>query len=188
MKANKSRAIFAAVFVLALSPALLRAQPIPPWDSFVDSFSNSVCSLVNAGNAELVVLRSTGQLVSVGGPDVILEETFVDAQGVVFFEEEPAGLLDFATDGDGFRTLWWFTLTGTVMEIDSLTGEPLGGDSFPDDFVDVPCDACEFWDDPAICPPPSIRICGTGVPLAISLSLLGLTGLRFLPRARVAIA
>jgi hypothetical protein len=186
MKQQLRGSLIACTLVVAVFPAVSQAQ-VEPWDSFQDSASNSVCSLVNAGNAELVVLRSTGQLVSVGGSDVILEDTFVDAQGFVFFEDGPAGLLDFATDGDGFRTLWWLTLTGTAIEIDPLTGEPQGGDSFPDDFEDVPCDACDFWDDPSVCevPPPTVDICGAGIPLVFPASLVGLTGLSSLRRTRL---
>lgn len=170
-----------SIAVLTLAACSEVSAQVAPWDSFADTISNSVCSVVNAGNAKLVVLRATGQLVSVGGSDVILEETFVDAQGFVFFEEEPAGLLDFATDGDGFRTLWWLTLTGNVVEVDDFEGVPVGTNLTPADFENVPCDACEFWDDPSVCevPPPTIPICGVDVPIPMTLSLLGLTVLRF---------
>ena len=159
-----------------------------PWDTFADNISNSVCSVVNAGNTELVVLRTTGQLVIVTGTDVLLEDAFVDAQGFVTFEGEDAGLLDFAIDGDGFRTLWWLTLTGNVVEVSGFTGEPRETDLFPDDFVDVPCDACDFWDDPTVCgdpDPPVLNLCGVGVPLSASASFMGLMGFRGLRRRRV---
>jgi hypothetical protein len=176
------RTSFRIVIAFSLWAGAARAQVVP-WDSFADSpISNSVCSVVNAGNAEFVVLRATGQLRRVTGNDLTFTESFVDAEGFVFFNDEPAGLLEFATDDDGFRTLWWLTLTGTVIEIDPLTGEPVASDRFPDEFKDVPCDACELWDDQTICvePPPTVRLCGVDVPVAMTLSLLGLSGLTYL--------
>ena len=122
-----------------------------PWDIFEDPASSSVCDTVNAGNAELVVLSDTGELVYITHTDLILTATFVDADGFVFFDMLPVGVIDFAEDGDGFRTLWWTALDGTVIELDELTLEPVTTDLFPTDFHDVPCDACELWDDPTDC-------------------------------------
>jgi len=157
-------------------------QVFPPWDSFSDSQSNSICSVVNAGNTELVVLRATGQMRVITGTDVTIQNLIVNGEGFVSFEGEPAGLLDFATDGDGFRTLWWLTLTGNVVELSGFTGEPAETNMTPDDFTDVPCDACDLWDDRSVCPDPDdpvVSICGTDVPLAASASLLCVFSLRF---------
>lgn len=166
-----------AVGMMAVATGPLAAQVFPPWDTFQDTLSNSVCAVVNASNTELVVLRSSGQLVIVAGPDVLLADAFVNNEGFVFYENQPAGLLGFAADGDGFRTLWWLTLTGNVVGVDGFTGEPFESNAFPEDFVDVPCDACPLWDDPTVCDPapaPIVNICGVGVPLAASASLMGL--------------
>lgn len=142
---------------------------------------------MNADNAELVVLRSNGHLMIVSGSDVELVDTFVDVDGNVFFEGVQAGFIDFAFDGDGFRTLWWTGLTGEVVRVNGFTGEPTPTDSRPDDFHNVPCDACDFWDDPADCeenPPIIIRICGQSIVLPLILSVLGLIGLGNRPTRR----
>ena len=122
-----------------------------PWDIFDDPNSASTCDAVNASNVELVVLSDTGQLVIITGTDLVLTATFVDADGFVFFGGLPVGVIDFAEDGDGLRTLWWTSLNGTVVEVDLFTGEPSTTDLLPSDFHGVPCDACELWDDPADC-------------------------------------
>jgi hypothetical protein len=144
--------VFAALVFFACSAFPAGAQ-IVPWDVFEDTLSDSVCDVVNAANAELVVLSDTGQLVIVTGLDVTLEDTFVDLSGFVFFEGLPVGLIDFAEDGDGFRTLWWTSLTGRVVDVSGFTGEPAETELFPSDISGVPCDACDFWDDPAVCGP-----------------------------------
>jgi hypothetical protein len=142
------------LFTLSASPAA--AQDVP-WDVFSDApLSSSVCDLVNAGNMELVVLSDTGELMIVSGSGVILEDTFVDASWSVFFEGEFVGIIGFAEDGDGFRTLWWTTLTGEVVDLDEFTFEPLLSGLFPSDFVDVPCDACDFWGNPMFCAVPGV--------------------------------
>ena len=156
-----------------------------PWDVFSDSpVSASVCDLVNAENVELVVLSETGQLVLVTGPDVTLVDTFVNVDGDVFFGNDPVGFIGFAEDGDGFRTLWWMSLTGTVVHVDYFTGEPTATDLLPTDFVDVPCDACDFWDDPTVCAEPIdpdepdrpiiFNFCGLGAPTAVAMTAFGL--------------
>lgn len=122
-----------------------------PWIVFEDFNSNSRCGIVNAGNAELVVLRDSFQLVIVSGRDTILVDTFVDADNTVFFEGVPFGSLNFEEDRDGYRTLWWTTLTDTVVDIDDFSAKPRATDAFPDQFEKVPCDACEYWDNPADC-------------------------------------
>ncbi len=118
---------------------------------YFDDESNSSCDLVNASNTELAVLSDTQELVIIAGQDVILLDTFVEDTGEVFVDDALSGFVEFAIDGDGFRTLWWVTLTGTVVAVDGLTGEPSDSGFFPEDFREVPCDACVFWDDPFEC-------------------------------------
>ena len=156
------------------------AQTVP-WDVFEDALSDSVCDVVNAENTELVVLSATGQLTIVTGPDVILDDTFVTVEGDVLYFGQPVGFITFETDGDGFRTVWWVALTGQVVNVDSFTGEPAVTNLVPSDFVDVPCDACDFWDDPTVCwepdpvvPPITINLCGTSTVLAMSMTFIGL--------------
>lgn len=123
------------------------AQEVP-WDIFSDPESDSACDVVNAGNLEVVVLSDTGELVVVTGDDYTLgEAAFVDAEGVFFFEGIPVGEVLFAVDGDGFRTLWLLAPDNTVLELDPNTGEPIFTNQFPGDFVGVPCDAFDLWDD-----------------------------------------
>jgi hypothetical protein len=159
-----------------------------PWDVFADPFSSSVCDVVNVANAELVVIAATGELAIVSGADRIFGSTFVDSAGDVFFGDVFVGSISFETDGDGFRTLWWTSLTGRVVEVDGFTGEPFESDLFPDDFVDVPCDACDFWDDQIVCevvePPPTVSLCGVDVVLPSTVLLVSL-GLMSASRRRI---
>jgi len=129
---------------------LVAAQNVP-WNVYEDTQSDSVCDVVNASNVELVVLENNGPLVIITGPDIVLGDTFVDDGGFVFFDNDQVGFIDFALDGDGFRSLWWLTLSGTVVHVDSFSGEPFDSGLFPDEFVNVPCDACLLWDDPDEC-------------------------------------
>jgi hypothetical protein len=167
------------LLALLLSAAGVRAQGDKPWILFLDSQSASACDVVNADNAELVVLPG-GQMVIVSGTDVTLQDVVVDSQGFVFDGVEPAGLIDFALDGDGLRTLWWLSLVGEVARVNGRTGAPSFTDNFPEDYRDVPCDACDFWDDRSVCTdsPPVISICGAGIPLFATLSLAALGGQR----------
>lgn len=127
-----------------------------PWLTLEDdpNISSSACDVINVANAELVLLDTTRQLTIVTGPDITLEDTFVDvASGEVTFENGTFGFISFQEDGDGFRTLWWVSATGRAIELDESSGFPVPqvSDQFPADFGDVPCDACDFWDDQSIC-------------------------------------
>ena len=122
-----------------------------PWELYADAASDSVCDVVNAANLELVVLEATGELVAITGTDVVFLDTFVDLDGSVFFLGGPAGFIEFAEDGDGFRTLWWLTILGDVAHVDLFTGEPLLSGLLPIDFIDVPCDACSLLNAPEEC-------------------------------------
>lgn len=148
-------AVFAA---LAFAAGPTKAQP---WDLFVDPVTGEACDLVNAANVELVVFSSTGELVIVTGVDIFLGDSFVDANGNVFFDGFPFGVIDFDEDGDGLPSLWWLTDFGTVVSIDLATFFPFDSGLFPDEFVAVPCDACPFWDDPNDC---EFDTDGDGVP------------------------
>ena len=193
MKLSRAGIVLRVLLVsLGICAAPVLAQEIP-WDLFEDLESASVCDVINAENVELVVLHDTGQLVLVTGPDVVLVDTFVDEDGNVFFGPDPAGFIDFDLDGDGLRSLWWLSLTGNVVSVDGFTGEPTPTNLFPFDFFDVPCDACNFWDDPAVCAvlvdpnvsdepgPPllTFNFCGLGASFAMAMTMVGLvaTGL-----------
>jgi hypothetical protein len=138
------------ILAVAWSGSSSFGQPVP-WLVFEDDLSASVCDAVNAENGELIVLADTQELVLVTGGDIILDGTFVDISGFgppwfVFSFNDPAGIIDFAADGDGLRTLWWLALNGSVVSLDDFTGEPVISGLFPSDFVEVPCDASPFWD------------------------------------------
>lgn len=121
---------------------------VVPWDVFIDPLSDSVCDVVNAGNREVVVLSDTGELVVVTGNDYTLSAAaFVDVEGTFYYDGILIGHIVFADDGDGFRTVWLLDFSDYVLELDPITGEPIFTDLFPDDFVNVPCDAFELWDD-----------------------------------------
>lgn len=188
MFGNGWRATATIMFLVVPAPVWAQNKP---WELFLDSASNSACDVINAANAELVLISSTSRLAAVTGTDVTLEDTFVDENGFVFFEGEPAGALGFATDGDGLRTVWWMTLTGAVVSIDGFTGEPSPTNKLPTDFTDVPCDACEFWDNPDACadpepepPPVTVPLCGTDVTLPIGLTASSLMTMALVRRRR----
>jgi len=178
----------AVAMVMAIAPTV--SAQTKPWELFLDSTSSAACDVINANNAELVLISATNQLAIVSGTDVTLEDTLVDADGFVFFEGEPVGAIGFATDGDDLRSIWWMSLTGTVVDVDGFTGEPTQTNKFPTDFVDVPCDACEFWDNPAACvveepkPPVKVNLCGTDVAIPIGLTAAGLATLSFVRSRR----
>lgn len=140
-----------AVICVWLAIGLSTPAQAAPWVEYADAASGSLCDVVNAANLELVVLETTGELVGITGTDVIFLDTFVDEEGFVFFQGLPAGFIEFAEDGDGFRTLWWFATLDDVANVNEFTGEPTLTGLLPTDFLDVPCDACPFWDEPAEC-------------------------------------
>jgi len=162
----------AVAMVLAIVPAA--SAQTKPWELFQDASSSAVCDVINAdNNARFVLISATRQLAIVTGNDLILEDTLVDESGFVFFEGEPVGAIGFATDGDGRRSIWWMSLTGRVVDVNGFTGEPSQTNKLPTDFNDVPCDACEFWDNAAACedpePPVTVNVCGADVVLPTSL-------------------
>ena len=150
MKAK--RPLWTRFIVAAASVAVVAATAsAAPWVLYVDADSASSCDLINAANVELVTLSATGELAGVTGTDVIFADTFVDGDGFVFYRGEPAGAIEFAVDAEGFRTLWWLTSLGDLVNVNLFTGEPTGTGVFPDEYADVPCDACPFWDVPSEC-------------------------------------
>jgi hypothetical protein len=180
---SKRGHIFGMVSLLVVGLAQPAVGQTKPWLWFDDSpVSSSDCDLVNAADAELVVLTDTGQLVIVTGPDIILEDSYVDSSLRVFLGNDQVGFIDYALDGDGYRTVWWVSLTGHVIDIDGLTGIARETDLFPSDFTRVPCDACDFWDDQTVCPP-RFTLCGAGGASSVAMIVVGL-GIMGLVRRR----
>jgi len=194
-------ALFRSALLALVSSCGVSAQTT--WDVLEDFDSDSVCGLVNAINAsnggpiELVILSDSGELMIVSRTDTILGGTFVDIDNFVFIDGQPSGVIEFATDGDGFRTVWWLALDGSVVEFDPFTAQVTPGVTFPEDFTNVACDACEFVDLPpaGICDtvpvdpgvdlpgviaPIIINACGAGASSALTLMMVGcgLVGLR----------
>lgn len=136
-----------AILVLGGSGLNGFAQEVS-WDVYLDVESDISCDVVNAGNLEFVVLSDTGQLVIITDVDYPLNApAVVDEQGIFSYEGIPLGQVTFADDGNGFRTVWLLDLAGNVMELDPDTGEPTFTSNIPDDFLGVPCDAFQLWDD-----------------------------------------
>jgi len=193
MNVRRRFAILIAVCLMTpAAPALAQSYP---WETFIDepTISDSVCSVINTANAELVLLQATDELVVVSGPDNLLNGAVVTVNSDVLFNGQPFGFLAFDVDGDNFRSLWWLSSTGRVIELDESSGVPIPvvSDCSPDEFERVPCDACDFWDDQSICqaPPdrPTIPIdfCGINSAASMGLLMMGLTLMRRSRRANL---
>lgn len=147
---RKTWGLAAAVALLSAANGSAMAQLLP-WNAYADDLSDSVCDVVNTANAELVVLSDTGEVAVITGGHPVLVEWILVVDSFVFFEGFAAGEIVFADDGDGYRTLWWVGPFGEVAELNDFTLEPYESGLFPEDFVDVPWDACALWDDPSDC-------------------------------------
>lgn len=139
-----------AAYTLCMGASHANAQLVP-WRVFSDPNSTSACDVVNTDDAELVVLLNSDRLVLVTGEDTELANTEVTSSGDVFINGVSFGIIEFATDAEGFRTLWWMSFTGRAIHLDGVTLVPSESDTFPLDVANVPCDACPFWDDGSIC-------------------------------------
>lgn len=183
---NRKRWVVLSMLVSAAVSAAASAQSVP-WVIFDDPLSASICDVVNTANAELVVIADADpgidRFAIVTGSDIILQDTEVLPSGEVLYLGEAAGIIDFATDDDGLRTLWWLSLDGRVIEVDTLSrpGEPTVTNTRPDDYRGVPCDACDFWDDQSVCQTDdddddevTFRLCGTDVVVSMIMSVMGL--------------
>ncbi|NOT00082.1 MAG: hypothetical protein HOP29_05600 [Phycisphaerales bacterium] len=168
------------------------------WDVLEDGQSDSICGVVNAVNSDtgapiqLVILTETSQLMMVSRTDTILADTFVEGDNDVTDLGQARGFIEFATDGDGFRTVWWVALDGMVVEVDPFNGTITAGVEVPENFINVPCDACEFVDFPpddvcfvddgGVIPPIVINLCGMGTSAMVPMSLIGLGGMALMRR------
>jgi len=143
----------AACIVSALlgCTAAARAQTVEHWGVFVDDPPQTECGGGTAPNVELVVLFDTGRMQIVSGPDVILDDLLVDNTFAVTFEGQPAGFIEFTEDREGLPTVFWVTLAGTVVGVDTFTGEPFDSNRDPSSFTDTFCDACDLLDSHPLC-------------------------------------
>ena len=62
-----------------------------------------------------------------------------------------AGYIEIAEDGDGLPTVFWTTLTGTLLEINTLTGEPSDSGVMPNERTSTGCDACDYIEQSVHC-------------------------------------
>lgn len=185
----KRAVLVMSVLVLAGAPAVAQFNDDVPWDVFEDTQSQSVCDVVNVDNHELVVWSDTGELIVVDGVDTFITGTFVDGIGDVYYYDDYFGYLTFDEDADGFRTLWWVGPNGYVVNINVSTGTLYETDWIPLDYGNVPCDACDFWDDQTVCvdiidPDTGVMInfCGAAGTPALAMTVCGLVGLHFARR------
>ena len=168
---------------------------IDDWVVFQDTATETECGVVNASNAELLVVYDTGYMAVVSGPDVIIDDLYVDELNQVFYQDDPAGYIEIAEDGDGLPTVFWTTLTGTVIKIDTLTGEPSDSGYEPYEIFNTGCDGCDYIDASDLCEDGSntsgddttdninLDLCGTGAlesaaAAAVLLPFLSLTSRR----------
>jgi len=163
----------ALAVAIGLDASVALGQIDESWYVFLDSESDSECGVINTANAELVLLESD-QLAVVSGLDTVLEDSFVNEDDEVFIDGEPAGYLEFLTDGDGYRSMFWTTLTGNMVEVDAFTGQPSDSGLLPGDRINAGCDACAFIENHADCPESValVPFCGAGTTGALSAAFL----------------
>lgn len=186
------RRIMAIAVGLLATAGARSANAQSHWVLFDDSISTSSCDVINTTRAELVLLDGTFELMIISNRDTIIAGSFVDDSNFVSINGNPVGSIEFAQDGDGFRTLWWLSLDGRVIELDSFTAEPVASDLTPRDFLNVKCDACPLidndpagvCDDPVDVPQIVVRVCGMGMGsnLTLAMGLCGFIGLRSMRR------
>ncbi|MFH0983058.1 MAG: hypothetical protein V2A79_16185 [Planctomycetota bacterium] len=177
-------AVPAALGCVLFSAPLAQAQT-RPWIQYYDTVSQKTCGLIHGANAEFVVLESTGELVKVSGPDVILSDLMVDEVANVYYGDELAGFIEFDIDADGNRALFWLTLIGPLVAIDAFDARPSESTLSPGDIRNTGCDACPVWDNPTTCQDnandnsdgdgggsPFAGLCGAGAGAAATLSFL----------------
>ncbi len=189
---NRRRNIEKLACMVAVLAITTSASAQVPWLEF----AGTNCDLINAANAELVVLESTQNMVIVSGPDVTLSDLVVTGASDIFLnngvELVPVGFISLEVDGSGNETLWWVSLTGNVVNVDGFTGEPTETNKIPTDFIAAPCDACDFWDDPTVCEIPSevdppavtIQVCGSSVTVGMIASMIGMNIMGLVSRRR----
>ena len=141
----------AALVLLACSVSPGMAQVNDAWVVFQDSLTGAECGVINAANAELLTLYDSGEVVVISGADVLLGDLFVNVYDEVFYQDEPAGVIAFFDDADGLPAVFWTSLTGTLMQIDTLTGAPSDSQQYPDQITGTGCDACELVDESIFC-------------------------------------
>ena len=164
------------------------------WIVFEDFVSGAECGVINTANAELISLFDDGTMIIVSGADTVITDLIVTSEDEVLYRNvntgvfEPAGFIEFLDDGDDLPAVFWTTLVGTMVEIDTFTGEPFDSGLLPEERVNTGCDACELIDDSPLCDVdsgggngggnipgdvlfPLLDICGAGSPALVLMAL-----------------
>lgn len=138
------------ILLVVLPGGASAVAEVSPYRLFFDEpFSASRCEVVNAALVELAVIDATGELEVLSGD--VVPFSFVDSAGYVYIDLIPAGVIVFADDADGFRTLWWLSLSGTIIDWDETFRIARETHQLPSSRSNVPCGVCEVIYDPAIC-------------------------------------
>lgn len=195
MKLNRWIGGCVGALCLGLMASAAHAQIEEDWAVFSDDQTDAQCDLVIGSNQEFVVLFESGNLATATG--VILTDLVVDLANPalpVTFAGEPFGFLDFRTDADGLPTLFWLSLTDTVVGINSFTSEPFDSGQLPSQIGDTLCDACEviqssLCDDGGnggdpIDPIDIINLCGAGLGDALAMAAISIPVLGLVSRRR----
>ena len=152
MKPNTQlRIAFAALMCSISTTTVFGGIVNEDWIIFEDFVSGAECGVINASNAELVALFDTGEMVIVSGADAILSDLIVTSNDEVLFQGEPSGFVEFLDDGDDLPAVFWTTLVGTMVEVDTFTGEPFDSGLLPETRINTGCDACDLIDDSPLC-------------------------------------
>ncbi len=152
MKPNYSMRIAITVFVSTITTATVFGGVVSEdWIIFEDFVSGAECGIINTSNAELISLFDTGEMVIVSGADTILPDLIVTSDDFVLYRGEPSGQVEFVDDGDGLPAVFWTTLIGTVVEVDTFTGEPFDSGLLPEERINTGCDACDLVDNNSLC-------------------------------------
>lgn len=183
------------ILLAALAAPAARGQQ--EWLTFTDPDSDSVCGVINAANAELVVSPVTGQLAKVNGVDTVISNAFFDPTTTdVLIGGEPFGFVTFTTDGDGNRTAWWVTsVSNNAIELDEFTFDIGDSGLLPSQFSGALCDPTPLIDgldtddgssddptaDDDLAGSLTQALCGAGT-IGMFGTLVGLCGLGFLVR------
>lgn len=184
-KPTSRRNLLIPALALLLFPVATYAQFGEAWAEFTDPATSTVCGTINTPNFDLTVIDSTGEVVIVNGPDEVVPDLFVDIDNQVIFADSIIGDVVFSTDADGLPALFMIDLDGFVIDLDTVTLEPVLTDLLPENVGNTSCDACDFVDDDGgICGgivggggglfPGSIILCGNG-------GLFGLFGAALVP-------
>lgn len=184
------RTILPAIAIVASITAATRGGVInnDDWIVFEDFVTGAECGIINAANAELVAFFDTGEMVIVSGPDAVLFDLIVTSEDEVLFQGTSSGFVEFLDDADGLPAVFWTTLVGTLVEVDTFTGEPFDSGLLPEDRFNTGCEACDFIDDSPLCDDiidggiggnipgdvlfPFPVLCGAGSPAMIVLAML----------------